>query len=85
MEIIWKDRRYGGAEANVAGGFIKLVVHRPILAKGQDEYYEVFINQLKMKRVFNDVNVAKSIAEVALATKMRQALKELGIVVGETA
>jgi hypothetical protein len=69
VKLSWIGEQYSGATLRFGDGLITIVVDWALVSKGEEGYYYARINNLKLKKKFNDMPSAKA-AGVAVAFRL---------------
>jgi hypothetical protein len=65
----WRHGTYGGATLRLADGLVVVYCDYALVSRGEDNYYYARVNDLKLKKKFDDMASAKA-AGVRVAFKL---------------
>lgn len=68
-ELKWKVGTFGGASLRVGYGLVEIYCHYALVSKGEENYYYVKVNNLKLKKKFKHMDEAQA-AGVRVAFKL---------------
>lgn len=69
QKLEWRNGIYGGATLRLADGLVVVYCDYALVSRGEDNYYYARVNDLKLKKKFDDMESAKK-AGVRVAFKL---------------